>query len=87
MRNWAAILTIFVGCLDHADDMLLSEIRTGLQEIVSICKQYFKKKGLMFTSNPDSVKSKTHASYFKRMIMNAIMCPLCTSIGIFFYHW
>ena len=59
--------TIFLGCLGYADDiLLLSASKTGLQEMVSICEKFAKKRGLMFSTNPDSVKSKMKCIIFSK---------------------
>ena len=61
------ISSIFYACFGYADDLLLlSASRSGLQELVKICENFAKKKGLKFSTNIDPVKSKTKCIIFSR---------------------
>ena len=48
------------GALAYADDViLLSTSVNGLQKMVTICEEHATESALMFSSDPDPVKSKT----------------------------
>ena len=57
----------FFGCLGYADDLLLlSASRSGLQSMVKVCEIFAKEKGLKFSTNVDSAKSKTKCIIFSK---------------------
>ena len=57
----------FFGCLGYADDLLLlSASRSGLQSMVKLCEKFAKHKGLKFSTNVDSAKSKTKCIIFTK---------------------
>ena len=55
----------FYGALAYADDIaLLCPSRTGLQEMLNICKTYFDIHKIVISTNPDIKKTKTKCLYF-----------------------
>ena len=61
------IANIFFACFGYADDLLLlSNTRSGLQELVKICENFAAKKSLKFSTNVDPEKSKTKCIIFSK---------------------
>ena len=55
----------YLGVAVYADDIfLLSASRNGLQCMVDICQTFADKSNLKFSTNPDTVKSKTKCIVF-----------------------
>ena len=55
----------FYGASVYADDIiLLSPTRSGLQEMFTLCYNYFNKHDIIISTNPDPAKSKTKCIYF-----------------------
>ena len=55
----------FYGASAYADDIiLLSPTRSGLQEMFTLCYDYFNEHDIIISTNPDPAKSKTKCIYF-----------------------
>ena len=61
------VSNIFLACFGYADDlMLLSGSRSGLQQLITICETFAKKKMLKFSTHPNPSKSKTKGIIFSK---------------------
>ena len=55
---------IFYGAALYADDLvLLAPSRSALQQMLQLCGDYAKKHNLVFSTDPDPIKSKTKCIY------------------------
>ena len=74
----------FYGALAYADDIaLLCPSRTGLQEMLNICKKYFEIHKIVISTNPDIKKSKTKCLYFSHIQDKKIQPVSCMVINLF----
>ena len=68
---------LYYGVFAYADDIvLLSPSRTGLQQMLNICYNFFSDHGIKISTNPDITKSKT-----KCMCFNIIEHPSNISLN------
>ena len=68
---------LYYGVFAYADDIvLLSPSRTGLQQMLNICCQFFSEHGINISTNADLSKSKTKCMHF-----NTHMHPLNISLN------
>ena len=59
------ISNIFLGALGYADDIiLLAPTRHALQVMLNICEEFAHKHSMLFSTDPNPVKSKTKCLYF-----------------------
>ena len=50
---------VFMGALGYADDLvLLAPSRTAMQLMLDVCQDFGKKNNLLFSTDPDPIKSK-----------------------------
>ena len=56
---------VFMGALGYADDLvLLAPSRTAMQLMLDVCQDFGKKNNLLFSTDPDPIKSKTKCVFF-----------------------
>ena len=56
---------VFMGALWYADDLvLLAPSRTALQLMLNVCQDFGSKNNLLFSTDPDPIKSKTKCVFF-----------------------
>ena len=56
---------VFMGAMGYADDLvLLAPSRTAMEMMLQACEDFGARNNLMFSTNPDPVKSKTKCVYF-----------------------
>ena len=61
---------VYLGIWVYTDDIvLLAPSRNALQEMVSICEQYAKRKLLTFSTNRDIAKLKTKCLIFTKSVI------------------
>ena len=67
----------FYGASAYADDIiLLSPTRSGLQDMFSMCFDYFKDHEITISTNPDPAKSKTKCIYIPYGKQNTKPTPI-----------
>ena len=55
----------WMGACAYADDLiLLAPVRSVLQEMLTICQEYGEKHNLVYSTDPNPVKSKTKCLFF-----------------------
>ena len=65
MSHWCE----FLGAFGYADDvLLLAPSRQALQEMLCICEDFSTKHSMLFSTDPNPVKSKTKCLLFSRDI-------------------
>ena len=65
-----------MGAVGYADDLLLmAPVRSVLQAMVKVCQQYGARHNLVFSTDPNPVKSKTKCLYLCGRVTNVVYPP------------
>jgi hypothetical protein len=57
----------YIGALGYADDVtLLATSRQSLQKMLKLCEDFSSSHSMLFSTDPDPVKSKTKCMFFSR---------------------
>ena len=57
----------YIGALGYADDVtLLAPSRQALQKMLKLCEDFSSSHSMLFSTDPDPVKSKTKCLFFSR---------------------
>ena len=57
----------YIGALGYADDVtLLAPSRQALQKMLKLCEEFSSSHSMLFSTDPDPVKSKTKCLFFSR---------------------